>query len=345
MKEEYIFLDTNILIRKAHKKWQKILAWIVSIPVKISLVIGLIYLGIALLFGLMAIVMFIGDLFTGETDRALSLLAFYTPFFILLLFGFIFRNKERVFLALLFIISNLLFYVVPIMYGAYYLRYNYLERKLQTAKYDRCYDKYCNDKISAYKNRKALFSVSSNNRIVANDHVGHSWSFSNYFNGVSLRNGTIYMWIAEDDTIEIASYAAESDVYMDFGRNITRFKVPWYDLIDHRVYLSHNVVVWENHGKFTGNICVIASKYSISLVTVSNMDLSMKKEDFRIPNDSVMKYFFKFQKIYKKQYDRDEYPWERYMSEEDVENEERHMQEIHQGSLENDGGSRYRIDD
>ena len=75
------------------------------------------------------------------------------------------------------------------------------------------------------------------------------------------------------------------------------------------------------------------------------MDLSMKKEDFRIPNDSVMKYFFKFQKIYKKQYDRDEYPWERYMSEEDVENEERHMQEIHQGSLENDGGSRYRIDD
>lgn len=346
MKEEYFIIDTNILIRKANKNWHKILAWIVTMPVKISLVIGFIYFGIALLFGLIAIVVFIGCLFTGESDRALTILTFYTPFLLLVLLSFIYnRIVEKVLTTIMFIVCNLIFYIIPLTYGAYYLRYNYLEEKLQTAEYDRCYDNYCNEKTEAYMNRRALFAVTTENRIITNEHVGHSWIFSNYFNGVSVKNEPLYIWIAEEDTIETASYAFERDVYMDCGRNITRYKVPWNELVDHRVNLLHNVFVMENRGRFTGDICVIECKYSLCRVSEFNIDLSKKSKDYRIPEDSIMKYLFDFHKIYKKQYSRDEYPWKKYMSEEDREDHERNLQELFEGRLKDDGGSRYRIND
>lgn len=319
MQDNHTLIDTHFLIRKAKNKWQKKLAWIVSMPVIILNIIVIIYIGLTIVFGPVLFMGSIGSLFSGEIDGLLLTLAIFTPLFIFYLLKLAFNDwyEKKVGLAIIFIISNVIFYITPLMYGAYCLRYNYVEKELQTAEYDRCYDKYCNGKIDAYKNRAALFTVTTHNYIVRNENVGHSWSFNNYVNGTTVKNEPTYIRIAEGDTIKLSSYAYEHDTYMDYGEKTTYHKIPWNSLASHVVNLSHCVTVVENRGRYAGNRCLIECKYSFKKASEHQTDIYKRKWDYTIPKDSIMKHFFNFHEKYKKQYNRDERPWEIYMTEED----------------------------
>ena len=352
MSDEPNIVDINILIQKAHKKWQKIFAWFFTIPVKIIAYMTFVYYPIALLFGPFAIVFLTGALIYGDTRTALDWLYAYIPFFVILFLIYLTEEKTNKYVtAFVFFFSNIVCYVAPLTYGAYCLRYNSVVEKLKIAEYDRLYDNYCNEMIDVYKKRRALFSVYASNHIVENMHVGNSWSFFNNINNVPLKNGHIEIWIADNDTIELKSYAFEDDVYVDAGFNIAHFKIPWHTLINQKMNLSHYVTVIENRGRYFGGICRIECKYTLDRVSEYNMFLYKKINDFLIPKDSVMKYFFNFHKIYEKHYNRSESPWVEYMTEDDkklIKSIKDILKELPNNYLrvlpKDDKSSRYRID-
>lgn len=92
MQDNHTLIDTHFLIRKAKNKWQKKLAWIVSMPVIILNIIVIIYIGLTIVFGPVLFMGSIGSLFSGEIDGLLLTLAIFTPLFIFYLLKLAFND-------------------------------------------------------------------------------------------------------------------------------------------------------------------------------------------------------------------------------------------------------------
>ena len=86
-------IDYKYLVNKAKKRWQLSLAKICTFPVKIVIWGINIYMLLALAFGGIALIMFIGGFF--DEDRAVDpfdMLLLYIPFFCVLFVGIIFSK-------------------------------------------------------------------------------------------------------------------------------------------------------------------------------------------------------------------------------------------------------------
>lgn len=311
-------INYRYLIDKAKKKWQLSLAKICTFPVKLMIRIIKIYMLIAIGFGLMAIVLFIGSLFDNDSSyNPQTIFILYIPFFVVLLIVIVFPKVhflKRISTGLLFLICNLIVYAIPLSYGIYKLRYNQLEYCMQKAEYDRNRDIYCEHLIDAYSKREAVFKVWVRNEMINNIHVGHEWYINNYFYSNPIGSTPITIKLNEKDTIEITTIAIESDVYSDYGRKTTRFKIPWSLLVDRRNLFSHNIFVMENQGRFFGNICEWRSTYFIERC---EEEILKKREEYDVPEDSIKKNFFNYTKKYVSKYVYDDKPWEKYMTDGD----------------------------
>ena len=316
--DEYT-INYKYLIAKAKKRWLIVLAKILTFPVILVILIVNIYMGLALLLGLMAIVAFIGSFFDNSMFDPLTIFLLYIPFFIVFFISYIFSNVQflkKIRTGLLFIICNLIIYIVPLSYGIYKLRYYQLESYLQRIEYDRCYDLYCQGLIDAYSKRHALFKVWARNEIEYNGHVGHEWQLANYINSKPIGEESVNIELSEGDTIEISTMVVEFDMYSDYGHKTTSFKIPWSVLVEQRNLLSHKIFVMERNGRFAGGISMWKSTYYIER---NEEKLLRSERDYYVPEDSIKKYFFTFKDIYKAKYNPEDKPWGKNMTDRDNE--------------------------
>ena len=304
----------NYLVSKAGNSWQITLAKICTFPVRLLVLIVNIYMGMALLFGLIAIVLFIGSFFDNSKFSPITIILLYVPFFVVILIGFCFSKVQflkRIGTPLLFIICNLIIYIIPLIYGGYKLRYMQVESYLQDVEYNKNRDLYCEELIDAYSKRTSLFRVWVKNHMICNGHVGHEWGIHNSFNSLSIEGNPHIIELSEDDTIEVFSQALEYDVYNDYGCKTTCFKIPWSLLLDRRNNFSHNVFVMEHNGRFAGNISEWVCTYYIERYSEANLKY---RKQYNIPKDSIMKHIFDFGIIYVPKYKVEDRPWEKYMT-------------------------------
>lgn len=315
---DFLFED-KVLIDKAKKGWRLTLAKFLSLPVKIVNLVSLAYVVIAYFGFFLAILLVIVYFNDDRSDLAYTIIFFYIPFLLGLIFYFILPKdffKKKVGIILAFILCNLIIYGSPLFWGAYELRYNQVEKHLQEVEYNRYLDCYCEDLINAYKNRRAIFKVTTKNEIIRNDHVGSEWSVRNIFNTIPISKKPIMIEISEDDILEIKSVAIElDDSYDDWGQKICQFKIPWSLLVDTKNTLSHKVYVFENRGRYTGSIAALNCSYTIEMCKEKD---GKQKNNFNISKDSIRKYFFKAQPRYVQKYNFEDKPWEDYFTDEDI---------------------------
>ena len=311
-------INYRYLIDKAKKKWQLSLAKICTLPVKIMIWVVNIYMGFALLFGLMAIVLFIGSLFDNDGPyNPKTIVLLYIPFFAVFFICFVFSKVQflkRISTVSLYIICNLILYVIPLLYGMYKLRHCQLESYLQTVEYNRNRDICCDELIEVYSKRKATFKVWVRNKMVYNGHVGHEWNIRNFINSVPIGSEPIFIELSDKDIIGISTMAIESDVFSDYGKKTTRFKIPWSILVDGRKNFTHNIYVKENRGSFSGSMCKWESTFFIERCKEEILE---KRKEYNVPEDSITKYFFNFKKIYIPKYVFEDEPWKKYMTDGD----------------------------
>lgn len=304
-------INYKYLVNKAKKRWQLYIAKICTFPVILMMWVVNIYMGLALLFGLMAIFLFFYSLFDNSEFNPLTIFLAYVPFFIVVLIVFIFSKVgflKNIRTGILFFTCNFIIYALPLSYGVYKLRHYQLESYLQRIEYDRCNDRYCQALIDAYSKRHALFNVWVSNVNEYNNHVGHEWQIFNYINSKQIESNSLYIELSEGDTIEISTTVVEFDAHSDYGQKTTSFKIPWSALVEERNLLSHEVYVMERNGRFAGNISIWKCTYFIERCAEKRV---RHKRDIYVPEDSIKKYFFTFKNIYKAKYNPDDKPWEK----------------------------------
>mgnify|MGYP004463954207 CR=1 FL=1 len=172
----------------------------------------------------------------------------------------------------------------------YLENYEIAEQEIIDERYKRLMDSYNEDYEREENKKESDVEVTISDTLLYNNSVGNDWSVEHYVNGEQLDEGKNTIHVTFGKQISIKTIATEYDSIPDVGTASGVIDGTKDSLIS-GCYSTHNVVVTENRGRYTGSTAEWETEYEFkaimnypekpdkSSITVSESDVKNRMKE------------------------------------------------------------------
>ena len=106
---------------------------------------------------------------------------------------------------------------------------------------------------------KGIYKITYSAYMLSNNHVGNEWGYTLFYDNKRIKSGEL-ITCTLGDKINVSAEVYEYDSIMDYGySNVTLVMEDGYSVSD-------EVYVYENRGRYYGNVAIWQINYYVSLV-------------------------------------------------------------------------------